>query len=49
MIWIIALALFVLWLTGLLLGKGGFLHVILLSAVAIAFVQWVADRRAAQG
>ena len=49
MIWIIALALFMLWLTGLLLGKGGFLHVILLSAVAIAFVQWVAERRAAQG
>lgn len=49
MIWLIALALCALWLIGLWLGKGGFLHILLLCAVAIAIVQWVADRRAAQG
>ena len=48
-IWLIALALFVAWLIGLLLGKGGFLHILILCAVAVAVVQWVADRRAARG
>ena len=48
MIWGIALTLFALWLIGLLLGKGGFLHVLLLCAIAVAVVQWVAERRAAQ-
>ncbi|MGI9104945.1 MAG: lmo0937 family membrane protein [Pyrinomonadaceae bacterium] len=47
--WIVALAIFVLWLTLWLIGKGGFIHMLLLTAVAIAVVQWVADRRAAQG
>ncbi|MDQ3755709.1 MAG: hypothetical protein M3371_13375 [Acidobacteriota bacterium] len=49
MLWIVAGILFIIWLVGLLLGKGGFLHVLILCAVAIALVQWVADRRAAQG
>ena len=49
MLWLIALALFLGWLVGLLLGKGGFLHILILCAVAIALVQWVHDRRAAQG
>ena len=48
-IWIIALALFIAWLVGLLLGKGGFLHILILCVVAIAVVQWIADRRAARG
>lgn len=48
MVWLVALILFVVWLAGLALGKGGFLHIMLLCAVAVAFVQWVADYRAAQ-
>jgi hypothetical protein len=43
--WLLALALFVAWLVGLLLGRGGFLHILILCAVAVAFVQWIADRR----
>ena len=49
MIWGIALTLFALWLIGLLLGKGGFLHVLLLCAIAVAVVQWTAERRATRG
>ena len=48
-IWLLALALFVAWLVGVLAGKGGFIHILILCAVAVAFVQWVADRRASQG
>ncbi len=47
--WIVALALFLVWLLGVLLGKGGFLHILLLCAIAIVVVQFVAARRAAQG
>lgn len=49
MLWLIALALLVAWLIGLLFGKGGFLHILILCAVAIAVVQWAAERRAARG
>jgi hypothetical protein len=49
MIWLIALALFLGWLVGLLLGKGGFLHILILCAIAVAFVQFIADRRASRG
>jgi len=45
-IWGIALALFAVWLLGVLLGKGGFIHVLLLCAVAVAVVQWMAEHRA---
>lgn len=48
-IWLLALALFAAWLVGVLAGKGGFIHILILCAVAVAFVQWVADRRASQG
>jgi len=48
-IWLVALALFVAWLVGVLAGKGGFIHILILCAVAVAFVQWLADRRASQG
>jgi hypothetical protein len=48
-IWLGALALFVAWLVGVLAGKGGFIHILILRAAAVAFVQWVADRRARQG
>lgn len=46
MIWLIAAALYLAWLIGLLLGKGGFLHILLLCAIAITVVQSVAQRRA---
>ncbi len=47
--WFVAFALFIVWLLGVLLSKGGFLHILLLCAIAIVVVQFVADRRAAQG
>ena len=48
-IWLIALTLFVVWAAAkFALGKGGFVHILLLCAVAVAVVQWVADYRAAQ-
>lgn len=48
-IWLIAAALFVAWFAGkVILGKGGFIHILLLCAVAVALVQWVHERRAAQ-
>ncbi len=46
--WLIALALFLIWLGGLIFGKGGFIHILLLCAIALALVQWVADHRARQ-
>jgi hypothetical protein len=49
MIWGIALTLFALWLLGVLLGNGGFIHIVLLCAVAVAVVQWMAEHRARQG
>lgn len=48
-IWLLALALFAAWLVGVLAGKGGFIHILILCAAAVAFVQWMADRRASQG
>lgn len=48
-IWLLALALFAAWLVGVLAGRGGFIHILILCAVAVAFVQWIADRRASQG
>ena len=48
-IWLLALALFAAWLVGVLAGRGGFLHILILCAAAVAFIQWLADRRAAQG
>jgi hypothetical protein len=48
-IWLLALALFAAWLVGVLAGKGGFIHILILCAVAVAFVQWIADRRASPG
>ena len=45
--WLLAAALFGWWLVGkLILGKGGFIHVVLLCAVAVAVVQFVHERRA---
>ena len=37
MVWLVAIALFVAWFVGkFILGKGGFVHIILLCAVAVA-------------
>lgn len=48
-IWIIAAAIFVAWAAGkFVFGKEGFIHILLLSAVAIAVVQLVHDLRAAR-
>jgi hypothetical protein len=47
--WYIAIGLFVAWFAGkFVFGKGGFIHILLLCAVAVALVQWVAHYRAAQ-
>lgn len=46
MIWGIALTLLALWLGGVLLGRGGFIHIVLLCGVAVAVVQWMAEHRA---
>ncbi len=49
MVWCLALVLFLVWGVGtFLLGKGGFIHILLFNAVAIALVQFVHDRRAAR-
>lgn len=46
-IWLIAAVLFAAWLVGkFVLGKEGFVHILLLCAVATALVQYVHDRRA---
>lgn len=48
-IWLIAFALFAGWFVGkFILGKEGFIHILLLCAVATAFVQFVHDWRAAR-
>jgi hypothetical protein len=46
MLWIIAVALAVAWSIGMLLHKGGFIHILLLCAIALIVVQLVAGRRA---
>lgn len=46
MIWGIALTLLAVWLLGVLLGRGGFIHILLLCGVAVAVVQWMAEHRA---
>jgi uncharacterized membrane protein YeaQ/YmgE (transglycosylase-associated protein family) len=48
-IWLIVGALFASWLVGkFVFGKGGFIHILLLCAVGVAFVQFVHDRLAAR-
>ena len=48
-IWLIAAALFTAWAVGkFVLGREGFIHILLLCAVAIAVVQFVHDRLAAR-
>jgi hypothetical protein len=46
-IWSLAAVLFAAWFLGkFVLGKEGFVHILLLCAVATAVVQFVHDRRA---
>lgn len=46
---LLALSLFLVWLVAtLFFGKGGFIHILLLNAVALAVVQLVHERRAAR-
>jgi hypothetical protein len=48
-IWLLAIGLFVVWLVAtVFFGKGGFIHILLLNAIAIALVQFVHDVRAAK-
>ena len=46
MLWVIAVVLVVVWAGGMLFHKGGFIHILLLSAIALIVVQLVAGRRA---
>ena len=46
MIWGIAATLLAVWLLGVLLGRGGFIHILLLCGIAVAVVQWMAEHRA---
>jgi hypothetical protein len=49
LLWIVSLTLFVVWLALVVAGKGGFVHILILCAVAVAVVEWTAHRRAARG
>jgi hypothetical protein len=47
MIWIIGIALLVIWFVEkFILHKGGFIHILLLCAISVLLIQWVAKRRA---
>jgi hypothetical protein len=47
MIWLIGIALVLIWFVEkFILHKGGFIHILLLCAIAIFVIQWVARRRA---
>jgi hypothetical protein len=47
MVWLMIIVLFAVWFVGkFIFGKEGFIHVILLGAIAAAVVQFLHDRRA---
>jgi hypothetical protein len=46
MLWVIAGGLFVWWLVLVVAGKAGLVHVILLNAIAIAFIKYLSVSRA---
>jgi hypothetical protein len=49
MLWVVSLILFLIWLVAkVFFGKGGFIYILLLCAITIALVQWVANYRASQ-
>lgn len=45
-LWVIAVLLILGWSIGMILHKSGFIHILLLCAIAIIVVQLVAGRRA---
>jgi hypothetical protein len=45
-LWVIAMLLVLGWVVGMILHKSGFIHILLLCAIAIIVVQLVAGRRA---
>lgn len=45
-VWIVAVLLILAWSIGMILHKSGFIHILLLCAIAIIVVQLVAGRRA---
>lgn len=47
MLWIVAGTLLLIWIILLLLGKGGFIHVLPISALGLIVAQTAANRRAA--
>jgi hypothetical protein len=46
MLWVIAVALVVVWAGGMLFHASGFIHILLLIAITLIIVQLVAGRRA---
>jgi hypothetical protein len=46
MVWVVAVLLVLGWAIGMILHKSGFIHILLLCAIAIIVVQLVAGRRA---
>ena len=46
MVWVAAVVLVLAWAIGMVLHKGGFIHILLLCALALVVVQIVAGRRA---
>jgi hypothetical protein len=47
MIWLLGIALTLIWFVEkFILHKGGFTHILLLCAIAVFVIQWVAHRRA---
>ncbi len=48
-LWILASALFAVWFAAtFLFGKSGFIHILLLNAIAVAVIQFIHERRAAR-
>jgi hypothetical protein len=45
-IWLVAVILVLIWAVGMIFHKGGFIHILILCAIAIIVVQLVATRRA---
>ncbi|MFN0059033.1 MAG: hypothetical protein ACKVX7_11295 [Planctomycetota bacterium] len=49
MMWATAAMLLALWAVGLLIGLGGYVHGLLVVAIAMGLLRWVQLRRAALG
>jgi hypothetical protein len=48
MLLVTAAALFIVWLLGLLLTKGSFIHLVLLNSIALAAIHFAARHRCGQ-